>query len=89
VPQVSIVQQLRCGHLFHYCCIDQWLANSLRCPLCLQPVATAQDIRRTTATQHSGQTNVPQMAGGNEVIQTPTVRPLEIGVMYADPHEKL
>ena len=46
MQQVSIVKQLRCSHLFHCHCIDQWLASSQRCPLCLQLVATAQDIRR-------------------------------------------
>ncbi|KAJ1621426.1 hypothetical protein T492DRAFT_1070431 [Pavlovales sp. CCMP2436] len=28
------VTTLHCGHVFHPCCISQWLTQSTRCPLC-------------------------------------------------------
>jgi len=32
------VLKLRCGHAFHNCCIQSWLADSTLCPLCKQCV---------------------------------------------------
>jgi hypothetical protein len=72
VQQVSIVKQLRCSHLFHCHCIDQWLASSQRCPLCLQLVATAQDIRRVSGNQQSVQLNASQLAD-SKTVEAPTV----------------
>ena len=27
-------RKLNCGHKFHFNCIEQWLKNNKRCPLC-------------------------------------------------------
>lgn len=50
LPEASVVRQLRCGPTFHCECIDQWLVHTKHCPLCLQHIATAKDVRRPTVT---------------------------------------
>ena len=28
------ISKLKCGHIFHYECIDQWIIDKITCPLC-------------------------------------------------------
>ena len=30
----QIVRKLKCGHIFHHKCIDEWLENNTKCPVC-------------------------------------------------------
>ena len=32
-------RRLRCGHLFHGECIDEWAAKHPTCPLCVHPIS--------------------------------------------------
>ncbi|XP_013921999.1 PREDICTED: RING finger protein 165-like [Thamnophis sirtalis] len=34
------VRRLPCMHLFHQVCVDQWLANSKKCPICRVDIET-------------------------------------------------
>lgn len=83
-PQVSIVKQLRCGHTFHCDCIDQWLANSKHCPLCLQHVAVGRDVRRPELTQQLELTNcsTQALASSEEADDFPnTSVPVDVDIL--------
>jgi len=30
----QIIRKFKCGHTFHYKCIDEWLENNTKCPIC-------------------------------------------------------
>ncbi len=30
----QIIRKFKCGHTFHYKCIDEWLENNTKCPVC-------------------------------------------------------
>ena len=34
LKKLNIIRELYCGHFFHYKCIDKWLENHKKCPLC-------------------------------------------------------
>jgi hypothetical protein len=45
----SIIRQVdRCGHIFHLGCIDKWLTDHRKCPVCMQSVIHADDANRNT-----------------------------------------
>lgn len=48
----SIIRQVdRCGHVFHHECIEKWLSDHRKCPLCMQNVIQTDDeAQNTTAT---------------------------------------
>ena len=71
--RIGTVQQLRCGHSFHCNCIGQWLANNRRCPLCLQHVATAIDVRRTSGAQQSESGKAVDPTTSGEATETLTL----------------
>lgn len=31
---MSIIRELPCGHIYHINCIDKWLSDNTKCPLC-------------------------------------------------------
>lgn len=37
----DLLRTLPCGHRFHCPCADRWLAQSMRCPLCIQAIDSA------------------------------------------------
>lgn len=40
----SIIRQVdRCGHIFHHECIEKWLSENRKCPLCMQHVIREED----------------------------------------------
>ena len=44
-----IAQTVQCNHKFHLCCIEEWLRNSLTCPVCRSPVAEDGGVDITDA----------------------------------------
>ena len=47
----SIIRQVdRCGHVFHHECIEKWLSDHRKCPLCMQNVIQTEDEQPTTHT---------------------------------------
>ena len=45
-PNVSRITTLRCGHTFHCSCVGAWLRQRRHCPLCLQLIDQAQDVKQ-------------------------------------------
>ena len=43
---VSRITTLRCGHTFHSACVGAWLRQRRHCPLCLQLIDQAQDVKQ-------------------------------------------
>lgn len=40
-PMFDVVRRLRCQHTYHANCIDKWLVDSHKCPLCKSSVSTS------------------------------------------------
>lgn len=49
---------LRCGHIFHNACLDQWLEANLTCPMCMQPVVPSNE-QRDSDTSNRGPVSSP------------------------------
>ena len=45
-PNVSHITTLRCGHSFHSPCVHSWLRQRRYCPLCLQIIDRAHDVKK-------------------------------------------
>ena len=43
---VSHITTLRCGHTFHGACVGAWLRQRRHCPLCLQLIDQAHDVKQ-------------------------------------------
>jgi len=49
--ECDMLRRLPCNHSFHSSCVDKWLKQNKRCPLCVQDVEEIQQ-RTTTNTPH-------------------------------------
>ena len=34
IKYTDLVRKMKCGHIFHYKCLDEWLENNRKCPVC-------------------------------------------------------
>ena len=51
-PSVSHITTLRCGHTFHSTCVHSWLRQRRYCPLCLQIIDRAHDVKKERRHSH-------------------------------------
>ena len=49
VSELSRITTLRCGHSFHSACAHVWLRQRRYCPLCLQIIDRAHDVKKERA----------------------------------------
>jgi len=55
LPNVSYITTLRCGHTFHSTCVHAWLRQRRYCPLCLQIIDRAHDVKKDRPLQQPSQ----------------------------------
>ena len=94
---VSEVKTMKCGHVLHADCLDQWLRGSKHCPLCLQRWDEARNVKKPSvavevemATRGKGEEELEREKGAplrihaapEEVVAVAASRPLGHG------HEK-
>eukprot|EP00520_Triparma_pacifica_P001785 CAMPEP_0118637762 /NCGR_PEP_ID=MMETSP0785-20121206/3323_1 /TAXON_ID=91992 /ORGANISM="Bolidomonas pacifica, Strain CCMP 1866" /LENGTH=294 /DNA_ID=CAMNT_0006528965 /DNA_START=135 /DNA_END=1016 /DNA_ORIENTATION=- len=48
------VVRLPCGHMFHDACLDQWVQNHFRCPLCNEDLRSEDEVRISQHRNESG-----------------------------------
>ena len=54
----SIVRKIKkCGHYFHYKCLDKWLENHLTCPHCRQNIVEETEAEESTTLNNTTNTN--------------------------------
>jgi hypothetical protein len=54
----SIVRKIKkCGHYFHYKCLDKWLENHLTCPHCRQNIVEESEAEESTTLNNTTNTN--------------------------------
>jgi hypothetical protein len=80
------VQELHCGHLFHYECVERWIEESHTCPICRtltdHQLIFDENIKPSDLTQDFmselvfGMMNLPLPPISVRVIMTTEGRPL-------------